>query len=650
MNDKRDNKILIVPILIVLVFLFSVIGFMQLDAHDHVEFSLPGVLYATLSFFTLENMKPEEAINNPYLLIARYLAALMLGLGIYSLLYKYIAQQYMRLKIKYKYQNHVVIFSMKMVGANFIADLLTNGYKVILVEDDAENPFLEKIEKDGAIVFRVKDYDTKLFDTLHITHAKACIVASDNDGLNIELSLKLIKYLKEKGYKQNVKMLSHLEKRDNLEVIKDYIDLNNTEAKFELEVFNISSAAAKKIYDHFPPHNYFNFKDDKDENAIAVVGYNQAAEDFIIENLILSHYKDCKNIKLYLADKDADMLLYNFQYKYPYFREFIDVIPVKLLNDKFFANFNWSKELIEKLSKVKAVYFFGDTGSELMNMAARFRQFLSGQSVNYLHTPIIICFPEDINMMSLFDTEHSSNGEHLNNVFKHQLNISFVNMITDTCTSSRLLEESEYIDMLSRVINYYYSIKYEFEWVLKEKYKITEGHIVVASIEKKLLDLADKNAALSEKDVEDLVLESLAEFTSKPISELAPLFSIKKWWNTISTHKKSANRYAARHLAVKIDIMKNMKCFPLSHQNIVNSYHIIAPIEHKRWSAEKMALNYRYGVLPEDRKAKNATKDILKIHDQLIPYEKLDEENKEKDLNIFLLMPLLNSLKAEIKK
>jgi len=646
MQNKRDNRIIIVPILIFLVFLFSIVGFKQIGGD---EFSLPGVIYATLSFFTLENMKPEEAINNPFLLIARYLAAALLGFGIYGLLYKYISRQYTRMKIRYGYEHHVIVFSMKMVGPNFLADLQANNYKVILVEDDEDNPYLEKIEKDGIIVFKARDFGTKLFDILRIAHASACVVAYGDDSLNIELSLKIVKHLQAKGYKQNVRTLTHIENKDNLEVLMDYIDLNNVDDKFEVDIFNTYSAAARKIYDHYPPHNYFNFADDTDENAIAVIGYNDAAEDFIVENLILSHYKGCKNIKLYLVDKEADVLVYDFLYKHPYSREFIDIIPVKLLNNKFFANFNWSKELIEKLSKVKAVYFFGDSSAELMNLSTRFRQFLSGQKLNYIQTPIIICHPEDVDVMNLLDAERG-HTEKLSHVFSSQLNISFVNMITDTCTSSRLLEESEHVDLLSRIVNYYYSIKYEFEWVLKEKLHINDTESFIKSLEKKLLDLADRNASLSEKEVEQFVLQNISEFTKKSVQELMPLFSVKKWWDGLSHHKKSANRYAARHLPVKISIMKNIGCYPLSRENILNSFPVIAPIEHKRWSAEKMALNYRYGVLPQDRKAKNMTKDILKIHDQLIPYDKLDDENKEKDLNIFLLMPLLNSLKVEIKK
>ena len=646
MENKRDIKIIIVPVLIFFVFVFSIIGFRQLMGN---EFSFLGVFYSTLSFFTLENVKPEEVTINIYILIAKYLAAILLGFGIYNLLYKYISRQYTRLKIKYGYHNHVIIFSMKMVGANFLTDLLANKYKVILVEGLSESAYLEKFEKDGVIIFREEDHNTRLFDTILLTHASACVVAFEDDSMNIELSLKLIKYLREHEHKHTVRVLTHIQEQNNLEVIKDYVDLSNADEKFELEVFNINSAAAKKIYDHYPPHQYFNFDSHEEDNAIAVVGYNAAAEDFIIENVILSHYKGCKNIKLYLADKDADNHINHFMFKYPFCREFIDIIPVKLLNNKFFANFNWSKELIEKLSKVKAAYFFGDEGSALMNIAARFRQFLYGQSTNYLQAPIIICFPEDTGIMGLLDVERE-NAEKLSSVFKKQLNINFVNRITDTCTSSRLLEESEYIDLLSRVINYYYSVKYEFEWVLKEKWQIQHADELVKAIEDKLLDLADKQAELTENDIQQLVLQHIATFTKKTVEELKPVFSIKRWWDHLSYHKKSANRYAARHLAVKINIMKNMGCMPLTRENIINAYPIIAPIEHKRWEAEKMVLNYRYGALPKDRVAKNTAKEILKIHDQLIPYDKLTEIEKEKDLNIFLLMPLLNSLKVEIKK
>lgn len=646
MRNKRDIKVFIVPILIVLVFLFGIIGYKQSLGPD---FTWPGAIYCTLFYFVLNNVYHQDVTGNVLLLISRYLAALTLGFGIYSLLYRHMHDQYVRLKIKYRYRNHVVVFCMQLAGVDFLSDLLGNKYKVVLVEDDVENLHHEKIKKEGVIVLKTEQYNTKLFDALMVSKASACVIAFDDDSRNIELSLKLIKYLREKDHKHAVRVLVHISKNDNLEVIKDHIDISNADENFELEIFNIYSAAAKKVYDQHAPHNYFNFSDAEDSNAIAVVGYNQSAEDFIIENIILSHYKDCRNIRIYLVERDADHLLNQLMYHYPYCREFVDIVPVKLLNNKFFANFNWSKELIEKLSKVKAAYFFGDKGSELINLAVRFRQFLSGQRENYLDAPIVICYPEDTSILGLLDVEREDT-ENLTDQFIKQLNISFVNMISDTCTSSRLLEESEYIDMLSRVINYYYSLKYEFESVLNEKWQVVGADGVVKAAESKLLELSDKQVSMSEKETENTVLKSIADATGKSVDELRRALSIKKWWEGLSYHKKSANRYAARHLAVKLNIMKNIGCLPLTHENILNSFPVIAPIEHKRWSAEKMVLNYRYGPLPKDKTAKNIAKERLKIHDQLIPYEKLSDFEKEKDLNLFLLMPLLNSLKVEIKK
>jgi hypothetical protein len=67
-------------------------------------------------------------------------------------------------------------------------------------------------------------------------------------------------------------------------------------------------------------------------------------------------------------------------------------------------------------------------------------------------------------------------------------------------------------------------------------------------------------------------------------------------------------------------------------------------MEHKRWSAEKMVFNYKYGPLVSDKAERYVLKDVLKIHDQLIAYEKLTEVEKEKDLNLFLLLPLLSQI------
>ena len=642
MQGRRNIKIFIVPLLICLVFLFGIVGYRQLMGDG---FSLPGAIYSTLFFFILNNVDPAEATSNTYLLISRYLAAVVFGMGIYSLVYGHIKRQFIRLKIRYTFRDHVIVFSIEKLSANIFSDLLTNKYKVILAEGNDEHPSLERIKNEGIIHFSENAHTVSLFDTMQVVNARACVIAFEDDNTNIDLSLKLIDYLREKNAGRQVRVLTHIGDSANIELIKDHVGISGSGRNFEFEIFNIPGAAAKKIYDTYPPHAYFNFEDHNEEHAIAVIGYDQAAEEFIVENMILSHYHDGRHVKIYLVDKNADEILHDFVYKYPYYREYVDIIPVKLLNNKFFANFNWSKEVIEKLSRVKCAYCFGDDGASLINNASRFRQFLAGQVEQYMNAPIIICLPENSSIVNLLDEER--NGEKkLGDIFEQQLNVSLVHMVSDSCTSSRLLEEREYIDTLSRVINYYYSIKYEFAGIVKHKWQADINEVAEA-IAELLKRLAEQHNGLGEQEIEHIVLDKIELATKLSKSQLATELSIRRCWERLAYQKKSANYYAARHLAVKMAIMKHLGCVPLTYESILQAYPVIAPVEHTRWCAERMVMNYRYGALPKEGKARSLVKDRLKIHDQLVPYNRLNEHEKKKDLDIFLLMPLLNSLKVD---
>jgi hypothetical protein len=101
---------------------------------------------------------------------------------------------------------------------------------------------------------------------------------------------------------------------------------------------------------------------------------------------------------------------------------------------------------------------------------------------------------------------------------------------------------------------------------------------------------------------------------------------------------------------VKIFVLDAIQCNPITPDNIIKFYPKLAKLEHARWSGEKMTFNYQYGEYSKNPKEKSITKEMLKMHDQLIPYEDLTEEEKFKDLNLFLLLPFIQTLKISINK
>ena len=342
-------------------------------------------------------------------------------------------------------------------------------------------------------------------------------------------------------------------------------------------------------------------------------------------------------------DPHADDFYHHFLYKYPFANDFITLIPVKQLNASFFGHFAMSKAHIEQLSKVKVAYFFGKKDAEILNTAASFRQFLYTQNLSITKTPLIISLPESSAIYD-FIVHSSANKETIPNLFNHALNKQVVKRTSDTITSASIIEESELNDQLSRVINFFYAVNYEFAFKIKQQFGIDVSSEVIAEMVKFILQFPINSNLPTEENLEKDFFELLA--TKIPVSadDLFDRLSIKRNWNALSKRKKESNRYAARHIKVKLHVFASIGMTQINSESIIKHYPVLAKLEHSRWSAEKMVLNFKYGPFPAVAEERNLLKEIVKIHNQLIPYENLTQEEKDKDLNLFLLIPLLKGL------
>ncbi|HEX7691021.1 MAG TPA: NAD-binding protein [Sediminibacterium sp.] len=650
--NLRKIRPFIYPLLILLVFVFSIIGYYQTLDKD---FNLLGVIFAIFNFFIMNDADPTAVASNGFLMAAKYLAAFLVGVSLFTLSYKFVRRLWLSYKIRLTYQHHIVIFSLDPLGYRISKELLGKGYKVVVVEDNDTNAFIEEIENDGGVVINANPFESKTLDMVGLSNARVCILAYEKDETNIEIAGHISSY-SYALFPQNpdpdhevLKLMMHVDDLNNKSVIKDYFDINNTDEHYDLYTFNLHQLAAQKVYDEFSPHRFFRTGSEEHAKSIAIIGCDKTAEAFILENIILSHYHAPKPLTIYLVDKDVDVFFHQFAYQYPFHAEFVQLVPVKLLNGNFFANFTWSKEHIEKLSQVKAAYFFGQQDSVIMNTAAAFRQFLYTQTLSMSQVPLIVSLPEDSGIYDFLNnsTLHKDEVEQLLN---NTLNQYYIKRKSDTFSGKSIIEEAEMTDTISRVINFYYSVLYELPGILKEKFGAEISQPVTDDLSNFIISFPDTHATFTEKEFEQAFFAYLSAKTGVDAGKLYHAASIKKQWNLLNNRKKDSNRYAARHMHIKLFIMEEIGCTPVNRENIVRFYPRLASVEHTRWSGEKMVFNYKYGPFPADKKEKNILKEVLKIHDQLIPYEKLTQGEKDKDLNLFLLLPLLNVLKRSMNK
>lgn len=631
-------KPLYIIILIVVVFALSIYGH-----HHHMgnDFNIWGVIYATILYFFMHHVSPVP--EGLYIGLAQYLALFLVLAGIFSFVYKNIQKAFLLASIKRNYKDHIVIFSLSKLGKNIAQELIKKGYKVIAVETHADNHYVDSLQKKGVIVFTEPAIDKKVMGYVNLGRAATCILADDDDNVNIALASKITSYRKDNSNGDVLKIMVHVQNNDNIDILKDYFDINNEDEHYDLETFNVNQMAAARIYDEYPLHEYLAEGEKDSEQALVIIGYTATAEKFLIENIILSHYPELENIKVYLVDEQADTRFHEFEYRYPFFREFVDIIPVKLRNATFFANFSWSKDVIEKLSKAKAVYVFGDNDSALINMATSFRQFLYSQTRSVTSVPILVCLPEDTGVLDLLNATRSE-GAQVSRTFSANLNINYFRLISDTCTAQALIEHKALTDRQAKLIHYFYTVKYGFADILQQKMQVANAGEVTAKLADVILALPEQHTQINEGIIEQAVFAKISQQISVSADTLKRHLSIDKVWNQLSSRKKDSNRYVARHVPSKVFALKRIGCWPLNKENILRYYPRLAPLEHKRWSAEKMVFNFKYGPFSENKEEKYLLKEVLKIHDQIIPYDRLTEEEKQKDLNIFLMLPLLNAL------
>ncbi|WP_028296735.1 NAD-binding protein [Olivibacter sitiensis] len=645
MSSAPSSPIKIHPLIIfasiLIVFILGCIGYSQL-LDDH--FSLWGALYAVTLLFFLHHADAE--IHNVYLFIAEFLAAIIFLFGIFALTFTYLHKHWQAYKISNFFKGHTVLIPFNHITRSIAKQLIDEGKKVVFVDDHASISFSLKRRQKRAQIIHTELTNEKIGKIAALKQASACIIATPNDTDNIRILSQSIAFLHPGKGQKPLKLQVLANDTDNNHVLKDYFDIMNEHEHYDLETFNIHQLAAKRIYDQYPPHHYLDLRDREEEFAIAVFGFTKTTEYFLLENIILSHYPEMGNLKIYLVDQDAETCLNHFSFKYPYYNEYIELIPVKLLNSVFYANFTWSKKDIEKLSKAKVMYMFGERDAALLTAATSFRQFYYAQTLNISQAPIVMCVPESNELIALINKTPTSEGQFKSTFNKH-LNIQTISLISDTCTAKNLLEETATTDLMARVINYFFSVKYEFEGELCTLYPNLDLMVtrkVLQKIQSSLLDLPHSKDHINEEEIEAHVIDYLSGLLSIPHAELDRHFSINKRWSRLTNRKKDSNRYAARQVKLKIHLLQQMGCKPINQENILHFFPKLAPMEHKRWSAEKMVFNFKYGSLKEPHEDAKILKDILKIHDQLIPYEKLSDREKEKDINMFLLIPLLQAL------
>jgi len=669
-SSKTNNNHVkrLAPLFItILILVVIVLGYWGYCINGERKATDPlSVLYDTILMFKMESY--ESGIYNWQLVIARYLATLIVGYGAYIIVIDHFSKWWSRLKIILTYRDHTIIAGLGRKGCLLATSLHKAKEQVVVIESDPDSIYIERVRKEGIIVFISDGLEKNCWINAGLLRAKRFILAMDSDDKNIEAA-RLISELSLRRKENNpLSGLVHMDDLHNFDLLKDYLDVHYGMSKLEMNLFNTSQVSARRIWDLYPPHEAGKENPLGSEIAILIAGYNETAEAFLVENMILSQYKDLVNIRVFIVVRDAEKVEKELMRKYPFLFNYLNYQVIQQTDD-FFCNENFIAD--ENYKKLRRVYIFGDEDAEVILRAKKLKQCFYNR--NYEKTrdqpgmnresgfcddlmkppPVVVCLPEKTSVVELLNYRPSSLTNEYDSIenesldkkpFEEKLsdyfNIFLFRQFTDSYNKTWFIDQNEIITIVAKVINYLYSIKYGFKdrfiWLFDAaKIKYTHGSLddVIKDLENILLTIRlTTNNPL--REIENIIFGKIrAEF------KLPAYFSLKKLsidyrWQLLSDRLEDSNLYAARHVCIKL-------LYP--HESDAD-FRILAQMEHKRWMAEKLAFQFRKGFVPKARPAKNIVKEELKLNNLIIPFETLPQAELEKDYDLFRLLGLVKQI------
>jgi hypothetical protein len=544
-------------------------------------------------------------------------------------------------------QELIVIIGSSRIAFRLAHDAADKGKKVVLISESGEDTNSDQLSAKGIQVLHKKKINSRALLLAGINKASSCLVVAEDDELNITISDFISKIKKKKGSGKKLNLIVHVQNWYTRNLLIDQISSFNSTQNLSIRFFDMDQSVAKLVYDNFPPHLYVNDETKtNDERVICIVGMNKVAEAFILENVILSHFPKSNPLKIFFLCEGSRQVILDFNRKFPALAEFISLHPVELLNTSFSSQHAWDTIFIDSIQKIDAAYFFGLEDAKIVSTSLHFRQFLYEHTRNIRKVPLIITLPEKTKIFDLLD-KGSLQGTSIVDKYKDDLMIHMVRTFHDTCTYEGLISQNN-IEVIAKAVNYFYAIKYEFDAILHSNFKKNNNSALIEKLEEKYLNFKVKQGRPLEQ-LEAIVIEAVMSYTKNSKYRVKQFFGIEERWNNVSERNKESNRYVARHLPVKLSILKTLGITEFTEDALKKYMDVLSPIEHNRWSAEKLVADFSFGELPaNDPGLKKILRDTLKIHDQLKRFDQLDNLNKEKDIDMFLLISLLVEIKNNI--
>ncbi len=408
MEDKSKKIVGAIAGIWLLAFILGLWGYYLLDT-GNAE-SLSDYIYHTLQLFTLGGSW-QAATPIPWQHeIARFLAPFVTVFALVFAVLNGLHNQIRNRLASYCYKDHVVVCGVGTKGSIIIQSLLADGYQVIAIEINADNPNIAVCQERGACVIIGSALNVDTLKKSGLTTAKAFFTVCDTPAKNIEIELLL------RGLPIASELIRYIHTMDTTLSgrLEHYERLSDTKDADDLRFFNIYENSARIMFNQHPPEVYADLFDTVRPHLV-ILGFADMGQHIALEAIGRCHYINRQCLKITIIDPQLSKYKNHFFRRYPQIEQVCDF---DFIEDHF--GLHASTPLAERVlalcaSDLPTSYIVCAEDSALGLSDALYLHELTQTIVNS-NAPIFVYMPTHSGLLKLLES-NTGNPEIPDNLF-----------------------------------------------------------------------------------------------------------------------------------------------------------------------------------------------------------------------------------------
>lgn len=242
LNTYRQYARSVIMVTLTLIILIAIATFTYLCVNWHIP--VADALYFSVGMITGAGGKEEVAESAPDIIKIFTAVMMIIGAGIVGIFYALINDFVLGSRLKQfldaarvPTENHYLVCGMGNVGMEVVREFTKQGHDMVVIESDHQNRFLHSVRSQGIPVIME---DAVLADTLqaaNIDGAKAIIVVTSNDMVNVEIALTA------KALVPKLPVILRVQDNQFAESVKEVFQFENVFSPTELSTHSFVAAA-----------------------------------------------------------------------------------------------------------------------------------------------------------------------------------------------------------------------------------------------------------------------------------------------------------------------------------------------------------------------------------------------------------------------